>query len=129
MKRSLTCSTLSALMALSLVPMVVRAAADSAERAAATKEKIEALRAETAKTRHQVQVTMEELKRLQVKDVDLQPQFEKFKAELVKMEEQAKLTRTRADDMKQKGEAAFADWEKEVQTINNPEIRKEAEKR
>jgi len=128
MKSYVTYAILTTLMTLS-VPPTVRAAADSAERAAATKQKIEALRTETANVRRQVQVTMEELKRLQVKDVDLRPQFEKFKAELVKMEEQAKVARDRSDDMKRKGQAAFADWEKEVQTINNPDIRKEAEKR
>ena len=72
---------------------------------------------------------MENLKRLNVKGVELRPQFEKFKAELVKMEEQAKIARDRADSMKEKGEAAFAAWEKEVQAINNADIRKEAEKR
>jgi chromosome segregation ATPase len=115
-------------MALSTAPTLSRAA-DSTERAAVTKDKIDALRTETAKIRRQVQVTMEELKRLQVKDVELRPQFEKFKAELAKMEEQAKVGRDRADDMKQKGQAAFTDWEKEVMAINNPDIRKEAQKR
>jgi chromosome segregation ATPase len=115
-------------MTLSAAPTVSRAA-DSAERAAATKDKIEALRTETAKIRRQIQVTMEELKRLQVKDVELRPQFEKFKAELAKMDEQAKVTRDRADEMKQKGQAAFTDWENEVMSIKNADIRKEAEKR
>ena len=128
MKSYVTYAVLTTLMTLSAAPTISRAA-DSAQRAAATKDKIEALRTETAKIRRQVQVTMEELKRLQVKDVELRPQFEKFKAELAKMEEQAKITRERADEMRQKGEAAFADWENEVTFIKNPDIRKEAEKR
>jgi chromosome segregation ATPase len=128
MKNSIRYSTLLALTAL-VVTSTLNRAADSAERAEATKEKIQALRVEVVKERRQIQVTMEELKRLTVKDVDLRPQFEKFKAELVKMEEQAKVARDRADAMKQKGQAAFADWEREVQAINNPDIRKEAEKR
>jgi septal ring factor EnvC (AmiA/AmiB activator) len=128
MKNSIRNSTLLALMAAFMTPTVNRAA-ESAERAEATKEKIQALRVEVAKTRRQTLVTMEELKRLNTKGVELRPQFDKFKYELVKMEEQAKVTRDRADDMRQKGQAAFADWEKEVQAINNPDIRKEAEKR
>ena len=128
MKSYVTYAVLTTLMALSSAPTISRAA-DSAERAAATKDKIEALRTETAKIRRQIQVTLEELKRLQVKDVELRPQFEKFKAELAKMDEQAKVTRDRADAMKQKGEAAFTDWENEVMSIKNPDIRKEAEKR
>jgi peptidoglycan hydrolase CwlO-like protein len=128
MKPYVTYAVLTTLMTLSAAPTVSRAA-DSAERAAATKDKIEALRTETAKIRRQIQVTMEELKRLQVKDVELRPQFEKFKAELAKMDEQAKVTRDRADEMKQKGQAAFTDWENEVMSIKNADIRKEAEKR
>jgi len=72
---------------------------------------------------------MEALKRLNVKGVELRPQFETFKAEIVKMEEQAKIARERAISMKEKGKASFQEWEKEVQTINNPDIRKQAEKR
>jgi predicted nucleic acid-binding Zn-ribbon protein len=128
MKNSIRYSTLVALAAVIATPTINRAA-DSAERAEATKEKIQAFRVEVVKVRRQIQVSMEELKRLTVKGVDLRPQFEKFKAELVKMEEQAKVARDRADSMKQKGQAAFSDWEREVQAINNPDIRKEAEKR
>jgi len=128
MKNSIQHSILLALLALAVLPATNRAA-DSAERAEATKQKIQALRVETVKVRRQILVTMEELKRLNIKGVELRPQFEKFKAELVKMEEQAKVGRDRADSMKEKGHSAFADWESEVQAINNPDIRKEAEKR
>ena len=116
-----------AIVAIALTPNL--RGADSAERAGATKEKIEALRVESAKVRNQVLLTMESLKRMTVKGVDLRPQFETFKAELVKMEEDSKIARDRAISMKEKGEASFQEWEKEVQTINNADIRKEAEKR
>jgi chromosome segregation ATPase len=99
------------------------------ERAAAGKEKLEALRVESAKIRNQALLTMEALKRLTVKGVELRPQFEKFKTELTEMEAQAKIARNRADAMKKNGQVSFAAWEQEVQTINNPDIRKEAEKR
>jgi hypothetical protein len=116
-------------LALGVVSTPQSRAADSAERAAATKEKIEALRIESAKIRHQVVVTMEELKRMNVKGVELRPQFEKFKGELVEMEVQARIARDRADNMKKNGQASFAAWEQEVQAINNSDIRKEAQKR
>ena len=128
MKTNMRHITLAALLALFMTPAGLRAA-DSAERAGATKEKIEALRAESAKIRNQTLLTMEALKRLTVKGVELRPQFEKFKAELVKMEDHAKIVRNRADSMKEKGAASFQEWEKEVQAIKNPDIRKEAEKR
>jgi chromosome segregation ATPase len=129
MKRTTIRIGLTALLAMSMLPIAGLRAAESAERATAAKEKIDALRVESAKIRNQILLTMESLKRMNVKGVELRPQFEKFKAELVKMEEQAKIARDRADAMKEKGEAAFAAWEKEVQDINNADIRKEAEKR
>jgi len=117
------------LIAMTFTPIIRTSAADSAERAESTKEKIQALRTESAKVRHQVTLTLEDLRRMTVKGVELRPQFEKYKAELVKMEEQAKIARDRADAMKEKGEASFQTWEKEVLAIKNPDIRKEAEKR
>ena len=129
MKKQMRHIALTALLVLGVAPAANLRAADSAERATAAKEKIEELRVECAKVRNQVLLTMESLKRMNVKGVELRPQFEKFKAELVTMEEQAKVTRARADAMKEKGQAAFAAWEKEVQAINNADIRKEAEKR
>jgi chromosome segregation ATPase len=130
MKKTLARSSFAALVALALTPVLSHAGeAPSAARAEATKEKIQALRVECAGVRRQISTTMEELQRLNTKGVDLRPQFEKFKAELVKMEEQAKIARDRADDMRKKGDSAYADWEKEVQAINDPDLRKEAQKR
>ena len=129
MKTFFHCTTLVATLALTLAPAPLAIGADSAERAAMVKEKIQSLRTECADERRQVSATLEELSRLTVSGVDLRPQFEKYKAELVKMEEKAKTARDRADSMRQKGEAFFSDWEKQVQTIQNEDIRKEAAKR
>ena len=129
MKTNIRHITLAALVALAMTPATGVRAADSAERAGATKEKIEALRVESAKVRNQILLTMESLKRMNVKGIELRPQFEKFKVELVKMEIQARIGRDRADSMKAKGADSFQEWEREVQAINNPDIRKEAEKR
>ena len=127
MKGSLQCPALMACFTLALTYSLP--AAESAERATATKEKIQALRSESAKTRNQITLTLEELSRLNVKGVDLRPQFEKFKAELRKMQDEAKVASERAQAMRSKGTASFQAWEMEVQTINNPEIRQEAQKR
>jgi chromosome segregation ATPase len=129
MKTSIRTVGTAILVAVTMTPILDIRAADSAERAESTKAKIQALRTESSKVRNQVTLTLEELKRLNVQGVELRPQFEKYKAELVKMEEQAKVARDRADAMKDKGEASFQAWEKEVQAISNPDIRKEAEKR
>ena len=129
MKTSLNTIPLSILLAILLSPAPNTRAQGTPEQAAAVKEKLQTLRSNCAKGRHQVAVTVEELSRLTVPDVDLRPQFEKFKAELVKMEEAAGNARERADAMKAKGEKFFADAEVQVAEIQNPDIRKAAEKR
>lgn len=120
---------LASLLAVALTRALVADGADSAQQAAAVKEKIQSLRAECAQGRNQIGLTLESLSRLTVPGVELRPQFERFKAELVKMEAQAKTARDRADSMKLKGEAFFAEMEQQVKTIQNDDIRKEADKR
>jgi hypothetical protein len=129
MKKNIRHIALIAFLALAMTPMGGLRAADSAERAGVARQKIEALRVECASVRNQIQLTLESLKRLNVKGVELRPQFEQFKAELVKMEEQARIAADRAQSMKEKGVEAFQAWEQEVNAINNADIRKEAEKR
>jgi len=127
MKASFQHISLTVLLA--LAPGQFARAADAAEMAATVKQKIESLRTDCAQARRQVTVTLEELNRLKVKDIELRPQFEKFKAELIKMEERAENGRNRADAMKAKGQEFFADWEQQVKSIQNPDIRKAAENR
>lgn len=119
----------AALLALALAPAPLALGADSAEQAAMVKEKIQTLRQESAHSRNQITLTLEELSRLTVKGVDLRTQLEKYKGELAKMENEARITRDRAVSMKEKGQAFFADWERQTKTIQNEDIRKEAEKR
>ena len=122
-------SLLTALLALALAPRPQAVAADSAEKAAMVKEKIQTLRTECAQGRNQVTLTLEELSRLTVSGVDLRPQFEKFKTELAKMEKKAESARGRADSMKEKGQDFFSEWEGQIKTIQNEDIRNEAAKR
>jgi chromosome segregation ATPase len=122
-------TTLAALLALALAPASLVLGADSAENAALVKQRIQNLRQECAQGRNQITLTLEELSRLTVAGIELRPQFEKYKAELVKMEGKAKSARERAVSMKEKGQAFFAEWEQQVKTIQNEGIRKEAEKR
>jgi len=129
MKVTFQRTTLTALLAMAVAATSSGLAADAPEQAAIVKQKIESLRSDCAQARRQITVTLEELNRLRVKDVDLRPQFEKFKAELVKMEERAENGRSRADAMKAKGEEFFADWEQQVKSISNSDIRKAAENR
>jgi septal ring factor EnvC (AmiA/AmiB activator) len=126
MKNLIRTTTLVGLLSLSLVPAPDAFAADSADRAQAVKAKIDATRAEIAKIRHQVGLTLEEFNRLQKENMDLRTQFQKFTGELVKMEEQAKVARDRAFSMEEKGQAFFKAWEDQINSIANPEIREQA---
>ncbi len=129
MKTSFHSITLSALLALALTPAPLAFGADSAEKAAMVKEKIQTLRQECAQGRNQITLTLEALSRLAVQGVELRPQFEKYKAELAKMEDKARTARDRAVSMKEKGQAFFSEWEQRTKEIQNEDIRKEAEKR
>jgi chromosome segregation ATPase len=122
-------TTLAALLALALAPAPRAVGADSADRAAMVKEKIQSLRQECAQGRNQITLTLEALSRLTVPGVELRPQFEKYKAELAKMEDRARTARDRAVTMKEKGQAFFSEWEQQTKGIQNEDIRKEAEKR
>lgn len=114
-------------LALTLTPRAL--AADSAERAQATKARIDATRSEVAKIRNQVGITLEELNRMHKANVELRPQLQKYGQELAKMEEQATVARNRVIAMETKGTAYFQAWEDEIKTISNAEIREQAQKR
>jgi predicted nucleic acid-binding Zn-ribbon protein len=117
------------MLGLTLAATQITFAAESADKAAVVKEKIQTLRTECSQGRTQVLLTLEALSRLAAPNVELRPQFDKFKADLVKMEAQAKTTRERAISMKEKGEAFFAEMEEQVKTIKNEDIQKESAKR
>jgi len=127
MKQIIQTTALATLLALAITPAAF--AADSADRAQDTKVKIDAVRTEVAKIRHQVSLTLEELNRLQKDNMDLRTQFKKYTVELAKMEEQAQVARERAFSMEAKGQAFFQAWEDQIKSIANPEIREEALKR
>ncbi len=120
-------TTLVALLA--LAPTLKVLAAESGDRAQEAKARMENLRGECAKIRSQVGLTLEELGRLQKGNVELRPQFQKYAAELAKMEEQAKVARDRVANMEAKGQAFFQAWEDQIQSIANPDIREQAHKR
>jgi chromosome segregation ATPase len=126
MKPTFKQTILAAALTLALTPGPGALGADSADQAALVKEKIQTLRSGCADGRNQITRTLEELNRMLVPGVELRPQLEKFKGELAKLEKQAATARDRATTMKEKGQAFFNDWEEQVRTIQNEDIRKEA---
>lgn len=127
MNTKLQSTLLAALLALTSVPGVF--AAESGERAQETKAKLDASRAEVAKIRNQVGLTLEELNRLKKSNMELRPQLEKYGKELAKMEAEALVTRDRVISMENKGMSYFQAWEDEIKTISNEDIRKQAQGR
>ncbi len=129
MRSTVRTGFLTGMFVLALASAPVVFAVDASEQASAVKEKMQSLRDDSVNTRRQIAVTVEERTRITAKNVELRPQFEKYKSELVKMQEQAKKAAERADTMKANGEAFFTDWEKQTDTIQNPDNRKRAESR
>jgi len=88
--------------------------------------KMEAARTEIAITRTNIVLTLEQLDLVRTAD-DPKAQFQKFTAQLARMEERAQLTRERAQAMKSRGDAYFADWEARIAGIQDPESRRQVE--
>jgi chromosome segregation ATPase len=116
-------------LALAVVPAGVAFSADSAVEAAIVKSKIQNLRSGCAQGRNQIALTLEELSRLLAPGVELRPQFDRFKAELAKLEGQAASAREKAAEMRERGQTFFADWEAQVKSIQNEKIRESAASR
>ena len=55
--------------------------------------------------------------------------FKEFNAAVPRVDDAAQKAKKRAEDMKSRGQAYFKEWETEMATVNNPEIRKLAEER
>ena len=129
MKNRIYITALAAILSLSLWPASRLSAAESADQSKAAKTSIDATRAEVAKIRNQVGLTLEELNRLRKDSVDLRTQFGLYTNELAKMETQAQVAKDRAIQMKEKGKAYFKSWEDTINSISNADIRKQAQKR
>src|ERR1041384_7456970 len=106
MKASLSQLALSMLSVRALVPITPSRTADLAGRVAAAKAGIKGLPAKCAWIRNQTVLTMRALKRLDITWVELRPEFEKHKTELIGMGAWARLAR--ADSMKQNGRGVLA---------------------
>lgn len=61
--------------------------------------------------------------------IDPRKAFKEFDKAVPRIDDAAKKAKKRSEDIKTRGQAYFKDWEKELATVNNPEIRKLAEER
>jgi hypothetical protein len=134
MKNTYKCPISSALFARSIRMTVLAVlgsacvlAADSTPTAAERAARLEAARAEIAVTRSNIVLTLEQLD--QVRHVNNpQAQFQRFVEQLAAMKERAKLTQERAQAMKAKGDAYFADWEVKTGALTDASARQQAAK-
>jgi TolA-binding protein len=81
-------------------------------------------------TKAQVRATMTSLNSIVGQsENDLRKQYDQYTKEVKSTDKQAKKLRDRADKMNAQSGAHFATWEKNLETIQNPDIRKRSEER
>lgn len=124
LKRRLASFTiLSGIVAGALMAPTASLAADAPATPAA---KLQAARTEIAVTRSNIVLTLEQLDLVRHSD-DPHAQFQRFVDQLAAMKERAKLTQERAQLMRAKGDAYFADWETKAGAVADPAAREAAE--
>jgi hypothetical protein len=103
--------------------------AESALSGKEAQERMESARDEIAIVRSNIFLTLVELDRVRGERDAQHPQFQVFTNQLARMEDLAKAIRKRAEEMRGRGDAYFADWEARTALIPDPEVRKRAEER
>ena len=95
-----------------------------------TGESIAEFRDEIVNVKKEVDATMAALGKI-VSEAAVNPRnaFKDFDKAVPRVDSAAKKAKKRAEDMKGEGEDYFKKWEKELASVNNPEIRKLAEER
>ncbi len=89
-----------------------------------TGEGIAEFREEVTKTKQAVDDTVKSLGQVAVTaNTNPREAFTQFSKSLANLESAAAKARKRGQEMKEKGQAYFADWEKQLAQMNNPEIK------
>ena len=95
----------------------------------AARTRMEAARDEIANVRSNIFLTMVQLDRVRGERDPQHPQFQAFTNQLAVMEDLCKAFAKRAEEMRQKGDAYFADSEARLAALPNAEARQNAAKR
>lgn len=110
-----------------LAPHASAAGYKNAEKTGAS---IAEFRDEIVGIRKSVDATMVALNKIvTTADSDPRKAFKEFDASLPKIDSAVSKTKKRAEDMKAKGQAYFQQWEKDLGSVNDADIRKLAEER
>lgn len=133
MKQIKACSLLSwAALSVAAVQLVsvVGASAAGYKLADKTGASIAEFRDEIVSIKKEVDATVAALdKVVTTAATDPRKAFKDFDNSVPRLDDAAKKARKRGEDIKQRGQAYFKDWEKELEGVSNPEIRKLAEER
>jgi hypothetical protein len=120
-----------AVLSMAAVAMAAGLAAPAAWAQKAQAKNIEnmgAFRTQIEMIRNQIDPVLNSLNAIvQNASADPMPSFKTFTKEMDKMAGQIEKARKMRADMQKKGEALFAEWEKKMGTITNPEIKAKAE--
>ena len=100
-----------------------------AQKAAATNiEEMGAFREQVMAIRNQIEPVLNSLNAIvQNASGDPSSAFKTYGKEITKMEDQVEKARKMRADMQKKGQALFAEWEKKMGTITNPQIKAASE--
>lgn len=100
------------------------------DKSAATGTALQATAAQIFQGNAQINLVMASLNNLVERpQADLRPQFDKFTADLNKLQSLASDVNDKATDMQAKGQDYFKDWDQQLATIKNEDIRARSEKR
>jgi len=105
------------------------AAADANSVPQPSHARLEANRDEIANVRSNVFLTLVVLDKVRGEREPGGAHYQAFTNQLVRMEELAQALSKRAQEMKQRGDAYFADWEARTASIQNPDEKRKAEAR
>ena len=119
-----------AVTAFTAVALMAGCATSGYKQADKTGEGISAFRGEVVNTKTAIDNTLKALDQVAVTATsDPRPAFEKFSKEVGNLESSAEKSRSRAQSMKEKGDAYFAQWEQELAQVKDDNIRKLAQER
>ena len=91
--------------------------------------RMEAARAEVVNVRSNIFITLVDLDQVRGHREPGNAQFQAFTNQLARMEQLARALGKRAEEMRQRGPAYFADWEASTATIQQAELRQKAQER
>ncbi len=100
------------------------------DKSAATGTALQATAAQIFQGNAQISLVMASLNNLVERpQADLRPQFEKFTADLNQLQSLAQDVNDKATDMQSKGQDYFKDWNQQLATIKNEDVRTRSAKR